>query len=178
MEVPGMMSLTEMLTKAFTATEPPVQTHGLEFIPDEHEILGDVPTHVQWVHTMSSELADEVNKLIEELKAATDDERKKQLMTDIHAGKQNYEVLDSMRWKLLEEAFTPDPERHCGLAILNGWKAAATLRKDDPGEDLIKALFAGMLRMRAGGSGNPDADGILDAMGGGVLIMGLGGMRR
>ncbi len=140
------MTLAEILKKVFTEEVGPTgQTSGYDFNDKEHEILGDVPVSVQWLHELGSHLTNETNALMEQAQKAEGAEQDA-LVSQIKSNRGVLDTLNDLKWKLFGEAFTFDMERHQKYAILKGWKAAATLRsEEEEGDfpDFLKTLFSG-----------------------------------
>lgn len=140
------MTLAEILKKAFAEEIGPTgQIAGYDFKEEEHEVLGDVPIAVQWLHELNGQLTNDTNALVEQARQASGTARE-ELVSKIQSNRNILDTLNHLKWKVLEDTFSIDEARHSGLAILKGWKAAATLKSaEEPSEfpDFLKALLSG-----------------------------------
>lgn len=140
-------TLAEMLTTAMTATEGPAhQTAGITHNIETHEVLGDVPIAVQWLHELGNQLTDEINALVDKCCVNGSCSRNEAIHEQIAQLSGRIDTFNDVKWALLKEAFPTDDERYDGLAILMDWKVAARLKSEDSPDnlgDLLGALMGG-----------------------------------
>lgn len=117
--------LLNMITTALTATDSAPQSAGLDFDPENHRIVGEVPMPVRNLHNLGSTLAEKQQAILSQADGEDDLRRQVPRLREI---KQQFEIVDALRWALLREAY-PTPEAADGLAILHDWQAAHTFNQ-------------------------------------------------
>ncbi len=133
------LSLFDTLVSALTATDCDPQIAGLEFDPDMHEIVGEVPMAVRNLHNIVGKLTLEQEAMLAD---ATDQESYDRILPQLKANKHLFDHLDPLRWALLREAF-PTLDSDCGLTILNDWQVARNIVSEE--SSMASAFLQGLL---------------------------------
>ncbi len=151
------LSLLDTIIGALSATECGPQSAGLDLDEKEYRIVGEVPMAVRNLHNLGLSYSKEQGALFKE--AGDNEVALEVIKPQLLALKKKFDVVDKLRWALLEDAFPTTADDVTGLAIMKGWQAAHHLSQPDdvPPElrEIMEMLEGGEVHIMIAGFGGP-----------------------
>lgn len=117
----------EQLVAALTATNSPIQLNAVEFIPQKHKILGDVPMAVRHLHNLGVNLCSKYVKAEALYFKSIEDLRDKDAVIYFNERRSllnQMNVAKELKWTLIHTIYPEFGTEFKSAIILENWKVA------------------------------------------------------
>lgn len=121
-------TLEELLITSLSATGSPSQLHGIEFNANRHQMIGNAPIAVRYLHNLCTNLHLEYENTHEQYSKSIDDRNDKSAAKQRERCitlKNQISAVSTVKWTLIHTSIPIETDmKFENLVILENWKIA------------------------------------------------------